>query len=330
MVSNEQLKRIFNAYKAKDDDIFYKTAESIIAELAASNEQALALYIKNLINEYKGRDPKIRQLSVLPKSKIPLDSLVSIHDSYVDASKIILNNTISHKIHRVVEEQIKRSKLEEHGIKPKNKLLFWGPPGCGKTFTADYIAYELSLQVGIVKLSSLISSFLGDTASNIKQVFDYAKATPMVLLLDEIDAIGKNRDDKNDVGELKRVVNSLLQIMDDFPSRRSIIIACSNHQYLLDSALWRRFDDVIQFPRPSKQEIQKYLQKLLRNIKHKVVLPSIANLFLKMSYAEIKQVIDESVKTMLLSDKNCLTTSDITRELKAFKSDRSIAKNRIE
>jgi AAA+ superfamily predicted ATPase len=128
------------------------------------------------------------------------------------------------------------------------------------------LAHELGLPVGVVRLNAVISSFLGDTASHLHRVFNLANTTPMVLLLDEVDAVGKNRDDPNDVGELKRVVNSLLQAMDTFDSSKSIIIAASNHQYLLDPALWRRFDALIEFPLPGKTEREIYLQRLLNGV----------------------------------------------------------------
>ncbi len=128
------------------------------------------------------------------------------------------------------------------------------------------MAHELGLAIGTIRLSSLISSFLGDTASRIDEVFDYANKVPMVVLLDEVDAIGKTRDDSNDVGEVKRVVNSLLQAMDGFSSNQSILIAASNHEYLLDQALWRRFDDVIEFPQPSLMDIRLDLKRLLNGI----------------------------------------------------------------
>ena len=148
----------------------------------------------------------------------------------------------------------------------------------------------------------------------------------MVLLLDEVDAVGKNRDDPNDVGELKRVVNSLLQAMDTFNSSKSIIIAASNHQYLLDPALWRRFDDLIEFSLPGKTEREIYLQRLLNGVNFDGSLEYIVKNMSSLSYADIQRITVEAIKTMILEGRENLQSRDISEQLKAFKKVTSEAK----
>ena len=224
------------------------------------------------------------------------------------------------QIDRVLQEHSQRSKLARFGYHSKTKLLFWGPPGCGKTLTAHSIANELGLPLGIVRLNTLITSFLGETASHIQRVFDLARSTPMVLLIDEADAIAKDRDDGNDVGELKRVVNSLLQAMDAFQPDDSIVIAASNHQYLLDEALWRRFDDVVVFPMPSATQLKSFISVLLNGVKVSGSLDSVVPSIAGLSFAQAEKGIIEVIKTMILDNRPELCTSEITNHFKKYRS----------
>ena len=140
-----------------------------------------------------------------------------------------------------------------NGVAPINKILFYGPPGCGKTLCASVIAAEIGIPLMYVRYDALVSSYLGETASNIKKVFDFARHDSFVIMFDEFDAIGRSRNDTTEHGEIKRVVNTFLQQIDNFKGH-SIIIAATNFEQSLDYAIWRRFDDTIRFDLPSKQE----------------------------------------------------------------------------
>jgi SpoVK/Ycf46/Vps4 family AAA+-type ATPase len=191
-----------------------------------------------------------------------------------------------------------------------------GPaPGCGKTLTAHHIANEFGLKVGVVRLSALISSYLGDTASHLQMVFDAAQQTPMVVLFDEIDTVAKSRDDSRDVGELKRVVNSLLQAMDTFTAKESILIGASNHQYLLDPAIWRRFDDVILLPLPSVEVRTRFIQHHLNGVLFKGSINSLVKKTSGLSLAQLEHLLIESIKLMILEDRKQLTAEQVALEL---------------
>ena len=233
---------------------------------------------------------------------------------------VTLSTVTKIRLQRILEEHRNRSRLRQHGYAPKAKLLFWGPPGTGKTLCAHYLACELGLPIGVLRLNSVISSFLGDTAAHLQRVFNRANNTPMVLLLDEVDAVGKNRDDHNDVGELKRVVNSLLQAMDSFDGANSILVAASNHQYLLDPALWRRFDDVVSFPLPEYQEREEFVRYLLNGVKVEGALTTIVRQMNKLAYADIERITIEAVKTMILEGRETVAIKDISRELNAWRA----------
>ncbi|CCI25648.1 ATPase, AAA family protein [Microcystis aeruginosa PCC 9809] len=328
MIAEKQLKRLFQAFKERDDVAFYRAAESLIADELAANHHALAQELQQVLGKQPLKQIPQNGLRLLPKDRRSGEDLVILEESSIDSTQIVFNQETKAKIERVLDEHRQRQKLAKYGYLPKTKLLFWGPPGCGKTFTAKYLAYELGLPVGLLKLSAVISSFLGDTASHLQRVFNLANTTPMVLLLDEVDAVGKNRDDPNDVGELKRVVNSLLQAMDSFDSSKSIVIAASNHQYLLDPALWRRFDDLIEFSLPTKTEREFYLQSLLNGVYFDGSLEYIAKNMSSLSYADIQRITIEAIKTMILEGREQLQSQDISEQLKAFKKASSEARTK--
>lgn len=333
MADVERLMMLFRAFRERDDTAFYKAAESLIAEELAANRHSLARDLQQALGE-----PKLRRntstpsngLSPIPKDRRTGEQLVTTPDRPVDTSKLVLPDLTLQQIQRVVDERRNRLKLARYGYHPKSRLLFWGPPGCGKTLTAHYLAEQFGLPLGLVRLSAVISSFVGDTASHLQRVFDLAKASPILLLLDEIDAVGKNRDDPNDVGELKRVVNGLLQAMDSFFSPDSVVIGASNHQYLLDPALWRRFDDVILFPVPGPKERSVFVERLLNGLTFTGSVSSLVKTLAGLSYANIERVIVEAVKTMILQDRSELAATDITNQLKTFKHMLETAKKRSE
>ena len=161
---------------------------------------------------------------------------------------------------------------------PTNRILLCGPPGCGKTLTANAIASEIGIPVAYVKLDGLISSYLGQTGTNIRKIFDYVKNKRIVLFLDEFDAIAKKRDDANELGEMKRVVMTLLQNMDAMPAN-VFLIAATNHHHLLDSALWRRFDISLFLELPNTIQrggiIRRFLSETLPD--HKVMRKPLLN-----------------------------------------------------
>lgn len=327
-VAEKYLIKLLEAHRDGNDPAFQRTAEAIIAEELAANHHGLAKDLKKALgNGHSAKTARPNDLMVLPKDGRDGEELVRLQKSVVDSTKIVLTEETSGKVRRALEEHRKRNQLASYGYQPKAKLLFWGAPGCGKTYTAFYLAHELGLPVGVVRLNALVSSFLGDTASHLQRVFDFAGSTPMVLLLDEVDAIGKDRDDRNDVGELKRVVNSLLQALDTFNPGASIVIAASNHQYLLDEALWRRFDDVVSFPLPGGTERELYLSRLLNGVEFSGSLPGLARKMNTFSFADIKRVVVEAVKTMILEGREQLHAKDVAQQLDSYRKDLARAKS---
>lgn len=322
----ENIRRLLTAHLAQDDDAFWVAAEGIIRELSVGNRLGEARVLKNVLhekNKYAAslHPQKLQSLNSLRGA----ESMFVFPKRQVSRSQIFLSAETSESVDTVLLEHHNKSNLSKHGLYPKNKLLFWGPPGCGKTITAQMIAHELNIPFGVVRLSSLITSFVGETAANLHKVFGLAATNPMVLLLDEADALAKNREDPNDVGELKRVVNSLIQAMDEMPLDRSIIIMASNHQYLLDPAIWRRFDDIIYFPIPSEKERLDYLKYLTNGLRMVGSLAQLAKQTARMSFGDLEKIVIESSKEMILKKIDILNASIILSQSRKLKKKRTLA-----
>ena len=322
-VNSDKLRTLFEAHRDRNEQAFERAAASIISEELAANHHVSATQLRRALDGAGNTDPKgsaaRAEMRLMPKDRREGDDLLWIRESSVSPDLVTLAPATAHMVERVLREYAKRKQLLSHGLRPKSKLLFWGPPGTGKTLTAYLLAHELSLPVGVIRLSALISSFLGDTASHLQRVFSRAASAPMVLLLDEADALGKDRDDPNDVGELKRVVNSLLQAIDAFQPPDSLMIAASNHQYLLDPALWRRFDGVIPFPLPEQEQRQRFLKRLLSGVRFSGSVNVLASQMEQLSYADIERVVVEALKTMILDDRESLAVGDIAAELRSWR-----------
>jgi len=313
----ELLRRLFRAHRDQNDVAFRKVAESIIADQLAANHHGLAKELQSALGTESRKSAREASgsLTALPRDRRTGADLLTIFHEPASSEHLLLDESTQRRLDRVINERRNAKKLARHGYSPKSKLLLWGPPGCGKTLTAHHLANQFNLKVGVVRLSALISSYLGDTAAHLQQVFDIAQQSPMVVLFDEIDSIAKTRDDTRDVGELKRVVNSLLQAMDTFAAKDSILIGASNHQYLLDPAIWRRFDDVILFPRPTPELRRRFIQNHLNGISFKGSPDTIVKKTSGLSFAQIEQVLIEAIKSMILEDRNELTSQQVSAEL---------------
>jgi SpoVK/Ycf46/Vps4 family AAA+-type ATPase len=323
MADVDALRRLFRAFRDQNETAFRKVAESIIADQLAANHHGQAKELRAALGTDSNPSTMRRApggLSALPRDRRSGEQLLTIYHEPANTQHLLLEDSTKQRIDRFINERRNSTKLASCGYSPKSKLLFWGPPGCGKTLTAHHLANEFGLKVGVVRLSALISSYLGETAAHLQQVFDTAQQTPMVVLFDEIDSVAKTRDDSRDVGELKRLVNSLLQAMDTFVAKESILIGASNHQYMLDPAIWRRFDDVILFPSPSPDARKRFIQQHLNGIAFKGSVDSLVKKTAGLSFAQIEQVLIESIKSMILEDRKQLTTEQVSLELKYMQS----------
>jgi len=208
--------------------------------------------------------------------------------------KVVLNEDVQKQIDKFIDYYKHSNEIINSGMDIPNSILLYGPPGCGKTKLAKYLCEVMDLPLVVTRLDGLISSFLGNTAKNIRQVFEYAQSIPCILFLDEFDAIAKVRDDQNELGELKRVVNSLLQNIDNL-NNGSIVIAATNHEQLLDSAVWRRFNFRINIEKPnlsSREELFSFF--LVENNFSKKEIFSLAKATKDLSGSDIEEICNKS------------------------------------
>jgi SpoVK/Ycf46/Vps4 family AAA+-type ATPase len=227
-----------------------------------------------------------------------------------------LANSTRKLLDRIVEENRRSQLIRSFGLWPIRKVLFWGPPGCGKTIAAEAIARELYLPLAIVRFDAVISSYLGETSANLRKVFDFARQRAMVVLFDEFDAIGKMREDRDEHGELKRVVNAFLQMMDGFRAD-GVMIAATNHERLLDSALWRRFDEVVNFPRPDRGQVEELVTRNLRqmHVASNVSMKSATVRMRGMAHADIERIVVNAIKSTIISGDGEITADTMQYEI---------------
>ncbi len=243
-----------------------------------------------------------KSLPIDNESRMALIDIIYPENNNVQA---ILNEDVEAQINEFVQNYRISDKIKSMGLDISNSLLLYGPPGCGKTNTAYMIAKNLNLPLVITRLDSLISSYLGTTSKNIRQVFEFADKYPCVLFLDEFDAIAKARDDNNELGELKRIVNSLLQNIDNL-NKDSIVIAATNHEMLLDSAVWRRFNYKLKLDIPTVETICKLIPLFLKgtlNLTNKET-NELAICFYGKTGSQIEEIINKSLRKSLLDQKS--------------------------
>lgn len=203
---------------------------------------------------------------------------------------LLLPSAARQGVDEFIEEQQRADLLRSHGLEPRHRILLVGPPGTGKTTLAEAVAEAIAVSLFVVRYESMIGSYLGETASRLKRVFDYARTTPCVLFFDEFDAIGKERGDIHETGEIKRVVSSLLMQIDELPSY-TIVAAATNHPELLDRAAWRRFQVRLSLPLPTQKDLAGYIEAFMTNFEEPLGTSplAIAKGLGYVSYAEAEQ-----------------------------------------
>jgi SpoVK/Ycf46/Vps4 family AAA+-type ATPase len=314
-INPELLKRLVRAFIERDDRGFMSAVRQIVSGQRRQGHLRVADDLTDLLSRGSAQSHKATALPSAPRSQRDASSLIEVRQPSHRFDEVVLSHETESHVRRVVAEFAQRERLSHHGLRPKLKLLFFGPPGNGKTLTAHVLASELGLPLFYVRFDALVASYLGETSSNLRRVFEFAEQQSGVLLLDEFDAIGKTRDDPRDVGELKRVVNSFLQMLDNYQGQ-SPIVAATNYERVLDYALWRRFDAVIHFPEPDEAQIERYLRQRISSVPHSSFdVSSAAQLCAGMSYAEVARVFTDALKSVIISGERSLTIESFKREV---------------
>jgi len=215
-----------------------------------------------------------------------------------------------------VRQQVRRDWLREHGKVPSRRMLFLGPPGSGKTMTAEALAGQLRLPLFVIRLETLITRYMGETASKLRLVFDETAKKRGVYLFDEFDAVGGKRNATNDVAEMRRVLNSFLQYMEEENATDSMVVGATNHPELLDRALLRRFDLVLSFDLPTDEDIKRIVMMGLRPFKTgRIAWKKVIMAAAGLSQAEIVKAAEDAVKAAILDERNTITTDHILQRL---------------
>ena len=295
MATADQVKNLVKAYIDRNDDRFKTIVLQIAAHEARLGHDGVARDLKSQIDKLGKSVASVVQLT--PQNPMLLLSLPK-HD----ISELIVSDEITEKIQRILNEYRNRYKLHSYGLTNRRKILIEGQPGTGKTFTAVVIASKLSLPLYTVQMDKLVTKFMGETSVKLRQIFDSINSLTGVYFFDEFDAIGADRSLDNEVGEMRRILNSFLQFIDQDVSE-SIIIAATNNQRLLDQALFRRFDDILHYTLPTENEIRRLLEyKLISYDKHFKITKPLLKAADGLSHAEIVKICDDAIKTSILTD----------------------------
>jgi len=312
----EQLKALVKSHIERDDRHFYSVAMQVAAREAKVGHGKLAEELRDMIDAAKARvspDAVIGKLVPLARPRGELANLLTVSYPKNRLTDMVLDAEISEQLNRIMKEQKHHSRIREHGLSPRRKLLLVGPPGTGKTMTASVLAGELGIPLFSVRLDALITKFMGETAAKLRQIFDAINDVRGVYFFDEFDSIGSQRGLANDVGEIRRVLNSFLQMIESDQSH-SLIVAATNHVEILDYALFRRFDDVIEYRLPSAPQATKLIQSKLGKFAPKPFpLKAITSKAEGLSYAEIKRAVDESIKEAVMHDEERVKSDVLTR-----------------
>jgi len=284
-----------------------KTSEKLESLLKESQSQTRGVMRRPSFN---GENP-FEAGDDISNNRIPLLKQSGLVSN--DGRDPLLNKNVRDVFEQVIKERAKSKEIEKLGLKPSSSIVFEGPPGVGKTISAAWLAERLNLPLYTLDLTAVMSSYLGKSGNNLRNVLEYAKSHPCVLFLDEIDAIAKKRSDESDVGELKRLVTIMLQEIEEWPSH-GLLIAATNHPELVDPALWRRFDFVVKFPLPSLQQTREAVEYFLGSDidEFKEFIDVLSKSLKGGSYSDIKKEVVSLRKKRILEPE---TASDSLLEL---------------
>lgn len=297
MATADQIKSLIKAHNDNDNEKFKTVILQIAAYEAKLNHKTLARDLKKLAEKTDNIRTNILNLNQMQSNPMLTMSIPSYK-----LEDLIVSDEIHNRIKRILNEFKNRNKLKSYGMSNRRKILIEGKPGTGKTFTASVIASETGLPLYTVQMDKLVTKFMGETSVKLRQIFDSVENSIGVYFFDEFDAIGADRSLDNEVGEMRRILNSFLQFIEQ-DSSESIIIAATNNQRLLDRALFRRFDDVLNYTMPTENEIKRlYKYKLSAYQNNFAPSDNLIKNSIMLSHAEIIRVCDDAIKESILND----------------------------
>jgi AAA+ superfamily predicted ATPase len=306
MATAEQIKSLIRSHFGDDQERFFTIALQVAAHEAQQGHGALAHDIRGIVD--KARSEKGAKVLKFPND---LHGLVLSEEPIVPKSALVAPVSLVERIERIIHEYRQQHKLKNHGLSHRRKIMLIGPPGTGKTMTVKVLAHELRLTLNTVQVDKLVTKFMGETSAKLRQIFELIQQEPGIYFFDEFDAIGGERSMDNDVGEMRRVLNSFLQFIEQDISD-SLIVTASNSPKLLDRALFRRFDDVLYYLQPNEENRKQLIANILNaflppKFNWKAVLTQSKGL----SHAEIDQACRDAIKQAILTDADIVNTKKI-------------------
>lgn len=322
MAAADQIKSLIKSFGEDNEDRFFASAIQIAASEARQGHTAFAHELKELIEKAKKSRSSVQfdkgKIVNMSPQKLELKELIDVSQPKITLSDMVLDAQVHERLEKLVYEQRNWELLHHHNLFPRRKLLLTGPPGTGKTMTAQAIAGELGLPVFIIRLDGILSKFMGESIVKLRIIFDVMPSQRGVFLFDEFDSIGSHRNQGHDIGEIKRILNSFLINIEKDKSN-SIIIAATNLPEAMDKALFRRFDDVIDYPLPGFLEIAAAIKNCTKgySFDNKMNWQTIAKEVVGLNYSDISRACEETIKEKVLSQKSKLSKSYLINRLKA-------------
>lgn len=294
MATADQIKMLIKSHYAENKEHFNTAVLQLAAHEARSGHVTLAREIQEIVNKEQNKRHNILQLN-------KYNDFIDYQETNQRLSEMIISEALIERIHRIKNEFRRQDELKKYNLKNRRKILLVGPPGTGKTMTASVLSTELGMPLGTIMMDKMVTKYMGETSTKLRTIFEAISELQGVYLFDEFDAIGSRREQDNDVGEMRRVVNTFLQLLEQDNSS-SLIIAATNNISLLDKALFRRFDDVIFYEHPDEQQIKTLIESKSSIFEKDLNLEEIIELALGLSHSEISRACEDSIKIKILDD----------------------------
>jgi SpoVK/Ycf46/Vps4 family AAA+-type ATPase len=325
------IKQMLSSHQRGDEAAFREAASEVIADERRKHHGLLADELEGIMvsgDQTARRGVAFSSLKPLPKARDEAD-LVELCNPRRTLDAQILRPDVRDRLAEVLEEHRKASVLRAHGLSPARSLLFVGAPGTGKTSTAEALASELGVPFARVNLPVVVSSLLGETSRNLAAIFDSCRSEPWVLLFDEFDALGRERSDAGEHGELKRVVTSFMQLLDHYTGP-ALVIAATNHPTMLDDAVWRRFDEVLGFKLPTLRETEKQVRRLFRRVRLAIEPREVARQLRGRAQADVELVCLAAMKRSVMRDGEEVSSADLAAAIRRLEERRATIRTSLD
>lgn len=316
MATGDQVKNLIRAHYQNDISRFQSVALQIAAYESKRAHHKLAKELKEIIEKGSPVQKNYDKNGMNISQKDDLNGSLQLKFTSVNKHEIVFSETVQNNLNKIINEHKHIHSLREFGLSPRRKILFHGLPGTGKTMSAAMLATELDMPFYAILLDGLMSKFMGETAARLRAIFNFISNNKAVYLFDEFDSIGADRSSTNDLGEIKRVLNSFLIFFEEDDSE-SIVIAATNHVQSLDKALFRRFDDIIEFALPGQKEIKLLIENKFMLFDFQILnWQEIFDSAKGLSYAEISNACDDAAKDAVLNNGNKVVEDFLKESLK--------------